>query len=238
GGGIVWDSVSREEYLECQIKARVLLERHPPFSLLETMLWTPGDGYFLFDEHLQRLRDSAKYFGITLDLADVLEQLKALTASSFDRPHKARLLVAQDGAISCELSPLDESEKHHPVQLRMAPTPVDSSNPFLYHKTTNRRIYDDARNACPDCDDVILWNERGEITETCVGNIVVMRDGKLITPPVLCGLLQGTFRTRLIDEGKIAEGVLKVEDLKKSNDIFVINSVHTWRRAFLIGQIV
>jgi len=234
GGGIVWDSVSREEYLECQIKARVLLKRHPPFSLLETMLWTPEDGYFLLDEHLQRLRDSAKYFGITLDLADVLEQLKALTVSSFDRPHKARLLVAQDGAISCESSPLDESEKHHPIQLRLAPTPVNSSNPFLYHKTTNRRIYDDARNARPDCDDVILWNEKGEITETCVGNIIVFHNGKFITPPVSCGLLPGTFRTRLIDDGKIAEAVLTVEDLKKSNNIFVINSVRMWRRAFLM----
>lgn len=238
GGGIVWDSVSAEEYLECQIKARVLLERHPPFSLLETMLWTPENGYFLIDEHLQRLGDSAAYFGITLDLADVREQLKELAAFHFDRPHKARLLVAQDGAISCESSPLDDSEKHHPVQLRLAPTPVDSSNPFLYHKTTNRRIYDDARNACPDCDDVILWNERGEITETCVGNVVVMRDGQLITPPVSCGLLPGTFRTRLMDEGKITEGVLKVEDLKKCNNIFVINSLRTWRRAFLMEQMV
>lgn len=234
GGGIVWDSVSGEEYLECQIKAHVLLERRPPFSLLETILWTPEEGYFLLGEHLHRLGDSAAYFGIALDRAAVWEKLKLLEASHSDSPHKVRLLVAQDGASSCESSPLDDNEKHRPVRLRIAPTPVDSSNFFLYHKTTNRRIYDDTRTACPNCDDVILWNEKGEITETCIANIVVFLDGKMVTPRVSCGLLPGTFRTLLIHAGKIVEGLLRIEDLKRSKRIFVINSLRKWRKAVLI----
>jgi para-aminobenzoate synthetase/4-amino-4-deoxychorismate lyase len=234
GGGIVWDSVSGDEYLECQIKAHVLFERSLPFSLLETMLWTPEEGYFLLGEHLQRLGDSAAYFGIALDLTKVREKLKALADSHYKRPYKVRLFVAQDGASSCESSPFDDGEKHRPVRLRLAPTPVDSSNFFLYHKTTNRRIYDDTRTSCPDCDDVILWNERGEITETCRANIVVFLDGKMLTPRVSCGLLPGTFRTRLIHEGKIVEGLLLIEDLKRSKRIFVINSLRTWRKAVLV----
>ncbi len=234
GGGIVWDSISGDEYLECQVKTRVLLERHPPFSLLETMLWTPDNGYFLLDDHLRRLGDSAGYFGIAFDLNRVQEKLKALVASHADNPQRVRLLVARDGSISCESSPLDAGDRQRPVRLRLATAPVDSSHTFLYHKTTHRRVYDNARKACPDCDDVVLWNERGEITETCVGNIVISLDGRMVTPPVPCGLLPGTFRNRLIGEGKITEGILKIDDLKKSRHIFVINSVRRWRKAELI----
>ena len=51
-----------------------------------------------------------------------------------------------------------------------------------------------ARAARPGCDDVILWNERGEITESCTANVVIDLDGELITPPIECGVLGGTFR--------------------------------------------
>lgn len=37
-------------------------------------------------------------------------------------------------------------------------------------------------------DDVLLWNERGEITETCAANIVVQFGDDFFTPPVECGL--------------------------------------------------
>jgi len=162
------------------------------------------------------------------------KKLEALAASHSDSPHKVQLLVARDSTISCQSSPLNGTEKGQPVRLRLAPMPVNSSSPFLYHKTTDHRVYDGARNACSDCDDVLLWNEGGEITETCVGNIVVCLDGEMVTPPVSCGLLPGTFRNRLIEERKITEGILKIDDLKKSKHIFVINSVRKWRKAKFI----
>ena len=53
GGGIVWDSACKDEYTEALLKARVLTEQRPEFSLLETMLWTPDESYFLLDYHLR-----------------------------------------------------------------------------------------------------------------------------------------------------------------------------------------
>ena len=63
GGGIVWDSTAEDEYAECKLKAGVLRQKRPFFSLLESLLWEPKDGYLLLDHHLDRLRDSAQYFG-------------------------------------------------------------------------------------------------------------------------------------------------------------------------------
>jgi para-aminobenzoate synthetase/4-amino-4-deoxychorismate lyase len=210
GGGIVWDSVSGDEYEECQVKARILTERRPDFSLLETLLWTPEEGYFLLEYHLQRLRDSAAYF----DFPENVDKIR-------------------DGTISCQETMLTMTNEPQPVRLGIAPTPVDSANPFLYHKTTHRQVYDAARSGCPDCDDVLLWNEQGEITETCIANVVLEFDGELVTPPVRCGLLPGTFRAWLLDQGIVREKVVTIKGLKRSKRIYLVNSVRKWRDAIL-----
>jgi para-aminobenzoate synthetase/4-amino-4-deoxychorismate lyase len=50
--------------------------------------------------------------------------------------------------------------------------------------TTFRRVYESAKSSCPGYDDVLLWNERGDITETCIANVVVSLGGEFITTPV------------------------------------------------------
>ncbi len=204
------------------------------FSLLETMLWTPDDGYFLLSYHLKRLQDSAVYFSISVDIKEVRKKSEAKANSLPNEPHKVRLLVAQNGGITCEASSLLAIADSHPLQIRLSPTPVDSTNPFLYHKTTNRQVYNSVQASCPDCDDVLLWNERGEITEMCIANVIVQMNGELLTPPVQCGLLPGTFRAYLLAQGKVREEVITVEALKQCDRIYAVNSVRKWREAFVI----
>lgn len=239
GSGIVWDSVGSEEYIECKVKARVLRQRRAQFNLLESLLWTPEDGYFLMPYHLKRLAASAEYFGFCIDigLADQILQEKAglLKIGADKGPHKVRLLAARDGAIQCEaLSIVEHTVQSSPVRLKLASSAVDSSDLFLYHKTTCREVYDTARTACPDADDALLFNERGEITETTTANVVIKVDGQWVTPPVTCGLLAGTFRAWLVDQGQLAEGVVTIEMLRSCPEIGVINSVRKWRSACII----
>jgi para-aminobenzoate synthetase/4-amino-4-deoxychorismate lyase len=235
GGGIVWDSETGDEYNECQIKARVLTENRPEFSLLETMLWTPDDGYFLLDYHLRRLFVSALYFGYPADLNKIQTELIMLADSLPCERYRVRLLVDKDGGITCQSFPLVGSPPVEPARIKLSPDPIDSRDPFLYHKTTHRQVYEAAQASCADyCDDVLLWNERGEITEACIANIVVEVGGKLVTPPVKSGLLTGTFRNWLLDQGEIEERVVLIGELKQAKKIFLINSVRKWREAVLM----
>ena len=236
GGGIVWDSVSSDEYQECQIKAQVLTLNQPDFSLLETILWQPDDGYFVLDYHLQRLQASAIYFDFNLDINSLKTQLDKLTKTFSNQAYKVRLLLDSCGEITYQTMPLSSVNNQEFVKLGMCSTPVDSNNLFLYHKTTNRQVYETAKAAFPDCDDVLLWNERGEITETCIGNIVVELNREFLTPPVKCGLLAGTFRADLLEKGKIREEIITMEMLKYSDRIYIINSVQKWREAVLIRR--
>ena len=225
GGGIVWDSTETIEFEECQTKAKILTERSPDFSLLETILWTPENGYYLLQQHLARLKDSAIYFSFFADIDAIRNKLLSLTRAFPRSAHKVRLLVAKDGRITCKPEVLQHSIAAHIQRVCLAKSPIDSSNLFLYHKTTNRCVYDQALAACPGYDDVILWNEKGEVTESCIANIVVELDGKLYTPPVQCGLLAGTFRACLIEQDKVRERVIRLKDFATSPHIYLINSV-------------
>ncbi len=83
-------------------------------------------------------------------------------------------------------------------------------------------------------DDVILSNERGEITEATLANIVVEIDGVRVTPPLACGLLGGTFRGELLASGQIQERMLTRADVTRASRLWLINSVREWIDAVLV----
>jgi para-aminobenzoate synthetase/4-amino-4-deoxychorismate lyase len=235
GGGVVWDSTPQGEYDECLLKAKILTTTQPEFSLLETLLWTPEDGYFCLSEHLRRLRESAEYFAFPPCDETAAGELTALATRLPAAPHKVRLLVARDGTLSCQSEPIGEEEFSDPVRLQLAAEPIDAADVFLYHKTTCRDVYAAAAAGCREGDDVLLYNQRGEVTETTRGNIVVRCGNDLWTPPVSCGLLAGTYRARLLAEGKIHERLVPLEMLPECDELFFINSVRLWRQATIVG---
>jgi para-aminobenzoate synthetase / 4-amino-4-deoxychorismate lyase len=235
GGGIVWDSTPQGEYQECLLKAAILHAAQPDFRLLESLLWTPAEGYALLPEHLTRLRQSAEYFGFSACDAAAAEELTALAATLPPAAHKVRLLAARDGEIHCEAAALCNDPLPDPIRLELAAVPIDPSDVFLYHKTTHRAVYAAAQAGRRGGDDVLLYNPRGEVTETARGNIVVRRGREFYTPPTSCGLLPGAYRARLLAEGKIQERVVPLATLAECDELIFINSVRLWRKAELIG---
>ena len=233
GGGLVWDSDPGDEYEECLLKARVLTARRPAFQLLESLLWEPDSGYFLLAAHLARLADSAVYFNVPFDRSAIEARLSEL-ATTLREASKIRLLVKLDGAFAVEAASLTWEASSRPARVGLARTPVDSSAIWLYHKTTRRELYDGARASRPDCDEVILWNERGELTEASMANVVLEVEGEWVTPPITSGLLAGTFRGWLLATGQIRERVLTLADLRTARRVALINSVRKWQAAILV----
>lgn len=237
GGGIVWDSTSTDEYAEALLKARVLTESAPQFSLLETMLWTPEEGFFLREKHIARLLDSADYFDFVASKEKIEEILDQL-ASSFTAPQRIRLLLDRLGNITTEFKTLPPPSAAGTYKIHLASEPINSNDIFLFHKTTHREIYESALRSAGSqtpqrqvgYDDVLLYNEQAELTEFTIGNLVVEMDRKLYTPPIACGLLAGTFRAHLLETGQVEERVVRVDELKKCAKIFLVNSVRKWQR--------
>ncbi|SOC39820.1 aminodeoxychorismate synthase component I [Ureibacillus acetophenoni] len=225
GGGITWDSTAKGEYHEVLAKASFLERDVPEFQLLESILLQDGE-FFLLDEHLRRLSNSAKYFGFSLNIEDARAALSEIVQKHKDGEYKIRLLLDKSGTLTTEAQQLKTMKA--PMTVTLADKPINKENLYLYHKTTHRKMYEDYQNKFKDYFDVLLWNENEELTEFTNGNIVLEIDGSLWTPPIECGLLSGTYREVLIKEGRVSEKTLTLADLEKCTNIWFINSVRKW----------
>jgi para-aminobenzoate synthetase/4-amino-4-deoxychorismate lyase len=235
GGGIVWDSSSMDEYTEALLKARVLTQSPGSLSLLETMLWTPEEGFFLYEKHLARMLDSAEYFQIPVT-KETLEAYLIQISARFESPGRVRLLLDQSGGLSVNCLLFENEANPEPLRACLAKEPVDSKDVFLYHKTTQRARYEAARERGEGYDDVLLYNEAGELTEFTIGNLVVEIEGRFFTPPISCGVLPGTFRAHLLEAGHLLERTVLVEELKDCERIFRINSIRKWQEVKLVME--
>ncbi len=226
GSGIVWDSYPEAEYEECALKANFLIIPHEAFDLLETILWN-DDGYFLLEKHLERLENSAHYFDYPFDASSIVSALgKETVKFKKDRKYRVRLRLDRYGNVYLESSPLGERQNSNLVVISNIRT--DSSNVFLYHKTTKRHLYDEAyRDALSrGCIEIIFMNERSQITEGAISNIFIKKGRQYYTPPVECGLLNGVYRQHLLETLTcVKEKVLYLNDLEEADSILVCNSV-------------
>ena len=201
------------------------------FSLLETMRLEDG-AVVRFERHLARLAGSARQFSYAYDERRTRAAVAEIAGAHPRGTWRVRLLVARDGTPTIECTPYEADGRTWRVTFATAA--VDSQDPFLANKTTQRAVYNHARQARPDVDDVILWNEREEVTEATLANVVAEIDGVRYTPPLACGLLGGTFRGELLDAGRIRERVLTRDDVSRASRVWLINSVREWIDVVLV----
>jgi len=228
GGAITADSQCKSEHDEAMAKSLFLIASAAPIELLETMVLEDGS-YFLLDRHLNRLADSAEYFGIDIDLTRVRKSLTDYASKIALGNYRVRLTVDHAGDSILASTPITEEEQSV-REVALADGPIDIDSPFIFNKTTRRGHYARFRASVLDTFDTLLYNDRLELTEFTTGNVVAKVAGSLYTPPIVCGLLAGTFRGELLETGAISERVLLLRDLAEYEDLWFINSVRKWVR--------
>lgn len=242
GGGIVIDSEPEAEFRECRLKTDFLTRSPECFSLIETMLWR-GD-YPLIELHLDRLTDSADYFGFWCDRSAVRVALFAEASHFADqRPRKVRLLLDVDGTIHVEsgILPNDGDGNNGAIRVCMAAQRTDPADRFLFHKTTHRLIYDSAYSSASKAGfaDALFLNARGEVTEGAISNVFVEKARRWYTPPVACGVLPGVYRRHLLEtRPEIEEKVLTLDDVKGADAVYICNGVRGIRRVQVLEDVV
>jgi para-aminobenzoate synthetase/4-amino-4-deoxychorismate lyase len=238
GAGITADSTAADEWAECLAKARVVRPPAVPedAALFETLRLEEGQ-YVRRDAHVARLLDSARLFGWPAPRARVEAVLDGLAAAYVDGTWRARLQLDRTGVVDAEAVAFVREDPARVRRVALALTPVDTRSPLLFNKTTRREVYDEARAAQPDVDDVLLWNARGELTEGTIANLVVELDGVRVTPPIASGLLPGVFRADLLARGAIEERVVLVSDLPRASRLWLVNSLREWMPVAWDGRV-
>ena len=89
--------------------------------------------------------------------------------------------------------------------------------------------------------DVLLFNERGELTESTICNVAICQaDGRWLTPAVSSGLLAGCFRRMLLEAGEAEEAIILVSELRdaveQGRPLVLFNSVRGAFSARLLGE--
>lgn len=242
GAGITADSIPVGEYEEAQAKTRVLIHRRPEISLYETVRWDENRGFRWLDRHLDRLRDSAAYFGFVYD-SEVIRGAINRRVEGMSGAYGIRIELDRAGTVNVtsdltELAPAQWRPHSGPgeVTCSISERPVSSESVYRFHKTTPRPIYSDRREMHEGVDDVLLVNERGELTGATQRNVAVLIGGTWVTPPLASGCLPGILREFLIDEGALVEEVVMAPDLDGADGIALMSALHGWQPARLVRR--
>ncbi|MCX7956438.1 MAG: aminodeoxychorismate synthase component I [Endomicrobia bacterium] len=251
GSGIVDDSLPPKEFEECKLKANFLFRKHKRFKLLETILYNPSfDKIDIFDNiklnintnkyiknclllnyHIKRLEDSALYFGFKFNKEQVLDSIFDVIDKVEDKyKYRLRVLLSEDGKLEIQVFKLDKFSfcAHRKVKVKLLEKYINGKNVFFYHKTTNRYFYSYYYNKFKKLGyfDVLFQNRNGFITETSRCNVFIdLGNGKIITPPIECGLLGGVFRKLVLENNDVEEREISVYEILKARNVYLTNSV-------------
>lgn len=242
GSGIVADSSPIGEWQECLLKSKFLTDPLPRFEIIETLYYEPREGFFLLDEHLDRLSASSDYFSFIYDREMVRSRLleKVMSLSDNGNGYRVRLALSCDGDLQVRtgdcprpvnrLLPQLGKDLEPGEQIDFSAEQLDSTSPWVFHKTTMRQIYNQAHEKARRNGffDVVFSNEHQELTEGCISNVFVLRNGAYYTPPLRCGLLDGVMRRYIIENQRnpgVQEKTLYRSDLLQAEAIYCTNSV-------------
>ena len=227
GSGITADAAADAEWQEWRHKRAFLERASRPFSLLETLALDGGQLRHRAD-HLARLARAAAHFGYPWHAETVNAALDELTAAHPSGLWRVRLLLNAQGQPEAQAYAMEASLPR--VRLALAASAFEQADSeFVRYKTTRRAHYDAAApSAASGLFDTLLWNRHGELTECTRGNIAVELDGRWLTPPLHCGLLDGVGRAVALRQGRLSEAVLCVDDLPRATGVAFINSLRGW----------
>ncbi|KZT58541.1 ADC synthase [Calocera cornea HHB12733] len=206
----------------------------PDVCALTTLLYEPGEGFYLLHRHIQRLE--AAYTDLYCAgsrsekrLPDAFEDQfrhalqQTVQEVGKDRKQRIRAVLGRDGKAVVSSTPISNTPMPTvTLCLDTIPTMPEHAG----HKTTARSFYDCARarvGARLDIQDstapfdVLMWNPTGHLTETSIANIALelsdVQDGgpRYVTPRGT-GLIRGVMRQELLETGVLVEGDIRLED--------------------------
>ena len=184
-------------------------------------MWDPEKGAPDIDLHLERMCKSAANLKFKFEISEIKQKIVKIKSQSRLR---CRLTLRFDGKINLTTAPLTPNSKNW--ILGLSETILNSSDPWLLHKSSNRALYDAERAKLPDgIDEFIYLNERNEVCEGTITNIFVKKAGQWLTPPLSSGCLPGVLRRKKIEDGSCKVKIVTFSDLHDAEKIIVGNAL-------------
>ncbi|WP_202922021.1 MULTISPECIES: bifunctional anthranilate synthase component I family protein/class IV aminotransferase [unclassified Campylobacter] len=253
GSGVVFDSKAGDEFKELKLKSSFLKPLKQDFCLFETMLFKYGKILF-FKEHLKRLFHSAlalnfKHKKLLGEFKGILEKQRAyqdFTKLSFESFNELLFSKENDffdeSFVKSELKEAGlrlklfkngdfefEFFKIKPSQSKLLYLSKDTfiKDDLSFHKSSLRDRFSNSASKCEAnlCYDEAFCDEKERLLEGSRTNLVLSLNGKLYTPSLKFGLLDGIYRQVLLQTQHIKEKTLFKPELFKADELWAINSL-------------
>lgn len=208
---------------------------------------------FAFEHHWERLRRDAALLHVAMPPSSDGLRAQLIELVKRNRCPEARMRLnimrSQGGlfegpgsgresdvvAFTADLGPRAET-----AALEMQAHGRHATSPFAGTKTLswahNLTFFENAQRS--GYADVILLNERGEVSECTSSNIFAVRAGVTYTPPLSSGPLPGVTRLVMIRElaERVEEEVLFPDDLFGADEVFITSSIRELMPVERIGD--
>jgi len=211
-------------------------------GVFDTLLCVDGRSLHA-DLHYGRLLAGADILGIdfAMDFAKFVAALEAVIAKNnagsghyalntvISRGQGARGLAIPEGIspeIVLRISPLPK--EYPPVNACIARSVRrNEGSPLSRIKSCNYgdNILAMREAAMRGCSDAVMLNNAGHVACTTMGNIFIVKDAKIYTPPASAGVLSGVARQILMQRYDISEVIITEKDLLDADEIFLTNSI-------------
>jgi branched-chain amino acid aminotransferase len=209
---------------------------------------------FAFERHWARLERDAKRTRVPFpfDAEKVRGQMHEVLLANEVREGTARVYVVYNkvGFWQSE-EPMPEVDLilysaglpnyREPVRLGLREHGRHAASPLAGVKVTSwlNNVWNLAEAHEAGWDEVVLLNERGEVAECTAANIFCVRGGRVLTPPLSSGCLEGVTRDTLLEIAHASgvpasEQTLMPDDLYGAEEVFISS---TNRNLLGVGEI-
>lgn len=211
------------------------------WGLFTTMRVVEGVA-FAFERHWKRLSHDAQITRcpFSFDAEKVHDHLNEVLRANNVREGSARIYVIhnQAGAFWRSDEPMPAADLliysadlpsiRHDVRLAIREHGRHAASPLAGVKVTSwlNNVWNLAEAQKAGWDEVVLLNERGEISECTAANIFCVQEGRIVTPPLSSGCLEGVTRSLVLELGpaagiEVEEKTLYPEDIYCADEVFI-----------------
>ncbi|NTW71617.1 MAG: 4-amino-4-deoxychorismate lyase [Eubacteriaceae bacterium] len=207
-------------------------------GLFETLKYE-GERIYFLSEHMERLRGSAGKLNMVLKYSDNEIERFLKDMISFHEVQGGVLKINLIKDIDEDILVISRRENtyvpeiyHRGFNLCVSDYRRNQHSLLIGMKTDNylENILEFRKAKCQGFDEVIFLNTKDKIAECSLSNIFFIKDGRLKTPSVDCGILKGIMRDKILDLATkfgimVDEGEFEIEELFHADEIFISNSV-------------
>lgn len=174
--------------------------------------------------HLDRLNKAIEDLNLGEKLS--LEQFEKLS-SGYNNCILKILVTEKNIIVKERKNPYSDEDYKKGFSIKVSKVIKSSTSRLVYYKTINYIENIIEKNLAIDegYNEPIFINEKGFITEGATSNIFIVKDKKIYTPKISCGLLNGTTRQWVINNFNVYEKEITIEELECSDEVFLTNSI-------------